>query len=77
MTEPIRLCCDCRFYKKDWISHLLPIFGYRGQFDECRRLMNLVTGDKKVDFCEIERKYWYPLDVCGPEGKYFEPRGSS
>lgn len=74
MTEQPKLCKNCKYYKKDRISHLL---GFRGKYDECRRLMNLVTGDKKVEFCEIERRDWYPLDVCGPEGKYFEPRGSS
>lgn len=72
--EQIKLCKNYKYYKKDWISHLLPIFGYRGQFDECRRVVDPVTGEKKVDFCSTERKDWYPLPTCGPDAKYFEKR---
>ena len=50
------------------------MFGCRGQFDECRRVVNPITGEKKVDYCSIERKDWYPLPTCGPDAKYFEKR---
>jgi hypothetical protein len=71
-----KLCKDCKYYKKDWVSHLFPIFGYRGEFDTCQRLVNPVTGRKQVDFCSIERRYYYPFPTCGPEAKYFEPKNS-
>ena len=74
MTDEIKLCRNCKYYKKDWVSHLFPIFGHKGDFDECRREVNLVTGEKKVDYCNIERKDLYPLPTCGPEAKYFEKR---
>lgn len=32
MTEPIKLCKDCRFYKKDWYAR---ITGYGDTFDIC------------------------------------------
>jgi len=65
-----------KYYKKDWISHLFPFFGYRGKFDTCQRLVNPVTGEKTKEFCSIERKDWYSLPTCGPEAKYFEPKNS-
>jgi len=71
-----KLCKDCRFYKKDWVSHLFPFFGYRGEFDKCLRVVDPVTGRKQADFCSIERRDYYPLPTCGPEAKYFEPKNS-
>jgi len=71
-----KLCKDCKYYKKDWVSHLFPIFGYRGEFDKCQRLVNPVTGEKTKDFCSIERRDYFPLPTCGPEAKYFEPKNS-
>lgn len=71
-----KLCKDCKYYKKDWVSHLFFIFCYRGQFDKCLREVDPVTDKKIVNFCSIERKDWYPLPTCGPEAKYFEPKNS-
>jgi len=45
-----KLCKDCKYYKKDWVSHLFPIFGYRGEFDKCQRLVNPVTGERQKIF---------------------------
>ena len=74
-----KLCKDCKHYKKDWISHILSFgitVGNNGEYDMCGRKKNnnLVTGRDKPSFCEIERRDWYSLDVCGVDGKYFEAR---
>ena len=65
-----KLCVNCRWYRKDWISHLL-FMGDR--YDRCFRPSNenLVTGESYAKFCEIERKY-EPPTACGKEGKYWE-----
>ena len=72
MTEPIRLCCDCRFYKKDWFEHLT---GGGDRFDLCYNPVlseNLVTGKVKGGhFCDIMRR---PYGRCCEEGKYWEAR---
>jgi hypothetical protein len=71
-----KLCKDCKYHKKDWISHTFPFFGAKGYFDECRREKNdnLVVGGGRTTFCEIERRDYYSLDVCGVEGKYWEAK---
>lgn len=72
MTEPIRLCCDCRFYKKDWGAR---ITGFGDTFDTCHNPVvseNLVTGKSKDNrFCDMMRMEW---GKCGPYGKYWEAR---
>jgi hypothetical protein len=44
MTEHIRLCCDCKYYKKDWSSHIIGSGDhkmyemlYEGTEEECRQ----------------------------------------
>ena len=75
MTEPIRLCCDCRFYKKNWFEYLT---GSGDRYDTCHNPAlneNLVTGKVKGGlFCDFLRKEW---GKCGEEGKYFEPKRTS
>ena len=72
MTEPIRLCCDCRFYKKNWFDHLL---GMGDGSDRCLHPVlngNRVTGKVKGGrYCSFMRMYG---SGCGEEGKYFEPK---
>ena len=71
MTEPIRLCCDCRFYKKNWCAH---ITGYGDALDTCHNPVvsgNLVTGKSNGCFCDTMRMEW---GKCGPDGKYWEAR---
>jgi hypothetical protein len=71
MTEPIRLCCDCKFYKRDWISHI--VMGSDG-LDKCLNPIvneNLVSGKNEGKFCEIQRGSY---GGCGRDGKYFEAR---
>ena len=71
MTEPIKLCKDCKHYKKDWYSR---ITGYGDTFDFCvnPRLVavNPVTGKTTGAFCDTMRKF----HGCGMEGKYWEAR---
>lgn len=71
MTEPIKLCKDCKWYKKDWIAR---IFGNRDTYDTCHNphfvTVNPVTGETKGSFCDDMRKF----HGCGMDAKYFEAR---
>ena len=65
MTEHIRLCCDCKYYKKDWSAH---ITGSGDTFDLCLHPLvtgNVVTGKYNGRYCDGERKF----HECGMEGK--------
>jgi len=69
MTD-LKLCKDCKWYKKDWFEHLT----YGGdRFDTCHNPVvsgNLVTGKVKGGrFCDMMR---LPYGRCGNEGKYWE-----
>jgi len=70
MTE-MKLCKDCKWYKKDWITHLIE---RTDKFDKCLSPalnQNLVTGKSYGKFCNIQRDATYG---CGREGKYFEAK---
>ena len=72
MTEQIKLCCDCKWYKKSWIDTF--VFGSDAD-DKCLHPVlsgNLVTGKVKGGrYCSFVRLY---SGGCGPYGKYFEPK---
>ena len=73
MTEPIRLCKDCKWYKKDWLQHLI---GSGDTFDRCVHPIvcgNVVTGGSTGLYCDTQRRF----HECGMEGKYFEPKRTS
>ena len=67
MTEQIKLCCDCKYYRKNWFSHLLGDTNY----DNCSH--PLVSGDvvngKNFLSCKTSRNY-----RCGYEGKFWEEK---
>ena len=68
MTE-LRLCKDCKWYKKSWFEHLT---GMGDKLDMCHHPIlneNLVTGKSNGRFCDMMR-----FCKCGPEGKYWEAR---
>ena len=70
MTELIKLCKDCKHYKRDWGARLT---GYGDTFDLCLHPLvteNVVTGKSNGKYCDHVRKYY----GCGMEGKYFEAR---
>ena len=71
MTD-IKLCCDCKHYKKNWFEHLT---GGGDRFDMCLNPVvsgNLVTGKVKGGrFCDMMRLSY---GRCGEEGKYWEAR---
>ena len=70
MTELIKLCKDCKHYKRDWGAR---ITGFGDTFDLClhpRVTENIVTGTSNGKYCDHVRKYY----GCGMEGKYFEAR---
>jgi len=72
MTD-LKLCKDCKWYKKNLLEHLLTFGGDR--FDTCHNPVlsrNLVTGKSNGGhFCDIMRKTY---GGCGKEGKYWEAR---
>ena len=70
-----KLCKDCKYYRKDWLSHL---FGYGNLHDTCvspNTSHNLVTGNESR-FCDMLRSNrWEILDYyCGPDGKFWEAK---
>jgi hypothetical protein len=70
-----KLCKDCKYYRKDWFSHL---FGMGHRHDTCvspNTSENLVTGNESR-FCDMLRaNCWKELDYsCGPDGRFFEPK---
>jgi hypothetical protein len=70
MTEPIRLCCDCKYYKKDWIAR---ITGSGDIYDRCVHPIvtgNVVTGKSNGYYCDTTRRF----HECGYEGKLWEAR---
>ena len=74
MTDP-KLCKNCKHIRRNWITYLF----VGDEFSKCGRPVNpdLVSGKTELkNYCSIERKYWYSIDACGPEGKYFEERKS-
>ena len=67
----IKLCKDCKHYKKDWIAHLIE---RSDRFDKCLNPIfnqNLVSGKTKGKYCDIQRDATYD---CGREGKYWEAK---
>jgi hypothetical protein len=74
MTD-LKLCKDCKWYKKDWFEHLT---GGGDRFDLCYNPVlseNLVTGKVKGGrYCTFMRMYG---GGCKEEGKYFEPKRTS
>jgi len=70
-----KLCCNCKYYRRDLLSHL---FGMGHRHDTCaspNASQNLVTGNERR-FCEMLRSYrWQDLDyACGPDGRFFEAK---
>lgn len=82
MTEPLPpLCIDCRFHEQ------LFRFGDRNCKrwpEETRIARSPVTGHldrmERSEPCRIQRTTpnpKHPADRCGPEGKYFQPKGDA
>jgi len=68
MTEQLKLCKDCLYYKKSWLGHLF----MDNSLDRCYNPIitgDLVTGDKRSEYCKMARDFEMH---CGPEGKHFE-----
>jgi hypothetical protein len=70
-----KLCKDCKYYRRDWLSHL---FGMEDRHDTCaspNTSQNLVTGRERR-FCDMLRsKRYEDLEwFCGPDGRFFEAK---
>lgn len=75
MSDDLRLCRDCRFQDPGFdpaqpffwtCSH--PAMARPGKVD-------LLTGaptEPSAEFCSSARNF---TDLCGPKGRYWEPRG--
>lgn len=75
----IKFCKDCKFCKRTWTDFVFLFGTYRFAMCNHPRLLevsteHLVSGGKAVSskYCSNERTAYEWLDVCGPEGKYFE-----
>lgn len=85
MSEP--RCRDCRWAKRANVLQRLIGFDWNDRYMECRRPRTESGSPENRDpveevragfrearhFCSVERKRW-DLDVCGAEGRYWEPR---
>jgi hypothetical protein len=70
MTEHIRLCCDCKYYKRDWLYHLT---GAGDTYDKCFNPLvtgNVVTGGSNGQYCDTTRRF----HECGMIGKLWEAK---
>ena len=71
-----KLCKDCKWYRKDWMHHI--IFGNQ-TYDMCaspNTTDDLVTG-RRQRFCDALRRKSYEREyeyLCGPDGKYWEAK---
>ena len=66
MTEQIKLCCRCKYYRKNYYSHLCG-----DPWDFCSHPKvtdDVVNGNNRI-YCKTARTY-----RCGYEGKYFEEK---
>ena len=67
MVNDIKLCKDCKWYKKNWFSHLL------GDTNNDNCSHPLVSGDvingKNLLWCKTARNC-----RCGYQGKFWEAR---
>ena len=75
MTEPMKLCKDCKWYRKSWLEHIMM---RTSSYDMCacpNTTQNPVTGNERR-FCDMLRaERWKELDYsCGPDAKYWEAR---
>lgn len=68
MDKGVNLCKDCKYHRASGI-----LFMREPGFDKCARVRSRING-KVGAFCDVERGDYAPLDVCGPDGKYFEPK---
>ena len=70
----MKLCKDCKWYKKDWITHLiLHLIERSDRFDKCLNPIfdpNPVTGKTDGRYCDSTRRF----HGCGMEGKYWEAK---
>ena len=70
MTEPIRLCKDCKHYKRDWSAR---ITGFGDTFDLCVHPLvtgNFVTGKSNGRYCDTTRRF----HECGIIEKLWEAK---
>lgn len=75
MTEPMKLCKDCKYYRKSWLEHIIM---RTHKYDTCacpNTTQNPVTGNERR-FCDMLRaQRWVELDYsCGPDGRFWEAR---
>lgn len=73
-----KLCIHCKHRQRDLYWKIIGLFDKTVyEFDKCTRPFgkNLVSGEDIAPprkYCVIERTDYAYLDVCGPEGKYWE-----
>ena len=69
-NQTVRLCKDCKHYKKNWFEHF---FNRSDTYDKCLNPIfdqNPVTGKIKGRYCDNMRKF----HGCGMDAKYWEAK---
>ena len=65
MTNPCKSCKHRHLGFFEWL--------FTGnEFETCRRPGMSVLPDPMRNYCSVERGNYRMLDVCGPDGKYWE-----
>ena len=76
-----KLCINCKHSRRDLIFKTFFLDTEAYQFDKCYRKATIrnspINGKPEiveVNFCSSERMKSTYMDVCGPEGKYYEEK---
>ena len=70
----------CKKCKHSYVPLIDRLLFMGGSFRRCRHPKVYTQlwpfTKEKLGFCSVERDSYITLNVCGPEGLYFEPRNS-
>ena len=69
----MKLCKDCKFYENFRLDKSLSYCRNPKSNDYS---IDPVTGKQKYAFCKHEREDKNISSICGPDGKFFEPKKS-
>ena len=71
MNEPVKLCCDCKYFRRSRDLIGLYIFGDAWHCCIHPKVTDDVVNGKNRVYCKFARTYSHR---CGYEAKYYEER---
>lgn len=73
-----KLCCDCKFFVKDFLTMkkfgkcaLFPKDQNQGEEENMDYLVDGIKSKHDLSYCSIARRY---KNMCGPEGTFYEKK---